>query len=244
MTKTIFICLIIFSKVLSHKRKEAKVNNRADIVIQNQLKQRESWKDAIVDAVVATLCYREKRVAADVSVLDDYEWLVTKRVKGAEKGQLQAHHGGFLKVTDVDIWDGACREVLEETGYQLDPSELVYLTSVGPAIYRSEMYLDGNSLDLVINSVEAEPNVGFSLPLFVADVTGFPVSSTTDGEVTGHSWMTAREIVQAYGLRSGVNLYSKFNYFQMFLPALMYLRGHWSPGRRAISLPGNYSYKF
>jgi len=219
------------------------VIQRSDITLSQQLKQRSNWKDAMVDAVVATFCFKDSSESTSGSVFDDFQWLVTKRVKGAESGQFQAHHGGFLKVTDVDIWDGACRELSEETGYKLRPANLVYLTSVGPAVYRSEMYLDDTIVTLDVSRVEAESSTAFSVPLFITNVTGCNSSSETDGEVIDHTWMTAREIIQTYGLR-GSNEYSRFNYFQMFLPALLFVVERWQPGQRAFSEPGSYSFSF
>lgn len=216
------------------------MSKRADIKLADQLDGRQKWKDPLVDAVVATFCVRTRSSPISRSILDRTEWLVTKRVKGAEKGQFQAHHGGFLKVTDSDIWTGACREVVEETGYQVSPANLIYLTSVGPAIFRSELTCKNSELILNISSVEAEPTVGFACPLFLTDVSSLLPEQETDGEVEVHSWMTAREIIEAYGSK-GDRQYSLFNYFQMFIPALLLMAKSWIPGQRAITQPGRYT---
>jgi len=217
--------------------------NRKDITLAKQLEQRKNWKDALVDAVVATFLVRKKQ-KEHMSVLADWEFLVTERVKGAEKGQLQAHHGGFMKVTDRDIYAGAVREVKEETGYVLDAdSDIFYLTSVGPELFRSEMSLYKNEMVLHVNEEEAEPAVGFALPLFIADVTGKKPEVKTDGEVRDPNWMTAEQIVTRFGRRWSQEPHSKFNYFQMLVPAILFLDGRWQPGQRSVSEPGRHVFK-
>jgi 8-oxo-dGTP pyrophosphatase MutT (NUDIX family) len=216
---------------------------RADITLREQMEKRKNWKKPLVDAVVATLCYRQipsSLATGAVFILDEVEWLLTKRVRGAEPGQLQAHHGGFMEVTDGDIYTAASRELSEETGYSVDPSKLKFLTMVGPEIYRSELgFGQNNNLLLTISDVEAEPTVGFALSVFVCDVGGMTPYSETDGEVKDPIWMTARQIVTAYGSK-GEATHSQFNYFQILLPALLSVAGKWTPGGRMVYQPGQY----
>ncbi len=182
---------------------------RKDMTLAAQLAASQAWKDPLVDAVVATFCYRH---LGGGNVLDAYEWLVTERVRGADVGQLQAHHGGFLQVTDRDIHDGAAREVLEETGYVLDPdTDLAYITSIGPAIYRSTAAILGSGYCmLTISEQEAEPDVAFVLPLFAANLTRKTPSHQTDGEVKDMCWMTARAIIDQFGKTEEGRPYSRF----------------------------------
>jgi 8-oxo-dGTP pyrophosphatase MutT (NUDIX family) len=226
---------------------------RKDIQLSEQLQKRQSWKDALVDAVVATVLFRQRTRAESGKLLDRIELLVTQRKKGAEKEQFQAHHGGFLKVTDRDIYAGAAREVLEETGFELNPdTELRYIMSIGPEMYRSELLCSERSwsfritkddLLLRISNTEAEPNVAFCLPIFVANVGGTRRRFETDGEVANATWMTVREIISQFGNR-GNKEHSQFNYFQILVPVLLYIGGRWKPDQRPDSLPGEYHFCF
>ncbi len=222
---------------------------RADINLQEQLEKRKNWKDPLVDAAVATILVRKVPENCCYSI-DEFEFLVTERVGGAEKGQLQAHHGGFLKVTDVDIYEGAAREVQEETGYKLHPAlDLFYLTTIGPSLYRSELFFERernplvraprHKLLLLIKNQEAEPSVGFALPVFWANVTDMQPLTKTDGEVKDPLWMTAPQIIEQFG-RQEDRPYSQFNYFQILVPAILHMHGRWKQGQRAVSLPGEY----
>lgn len=215
---------------------------RKDINLQDQLAKCRGWKDPLVDAVVATICHR--KVPGVSGVLDQYEFLVTERVRGAEKGQFQAHHGGFMKVTDRDLWHGGSREVEEETGYAVNPNGLYYITSTGPGLFRSEMEIEGDRrVHLHITEEEAEPQVAFVLPLFMADLTGIEPHEEIDGEVKGLEWLTGREIIGRYGSK-GDRPYSQFNYFHLLVMGMLDLSGQWRPGSRPISMPGKYSFQF
>lgn len=214
---------------------------RSDITLAGQFDKRKNWKDPLVDAVAATFLYRERDIGAS-SPLDRHEWLVTRRIKGAESGQFQAHHGGFMKVTDLDVWAAACREPREETGFLISPDDLTYVTSVGPALYRSELAMVSlGELELCISNTEAEPTVGFVLPLFLANVTGREPESDTDGEVDNQRWLTMREIIAQYG-EKGEREHSLFNYFQMLLPAFLMVLGRFKVAERAVAQPGTYRF--
>jgi 8-oxo-dGTP pyrophosphatase MutT (NUDIX family) len=218
--------------------------SRKDIKLAEQLAKRQAWLDALVDAVVATILVRQK-IDKIGSVIDDYEILVTKRLTGAEKNQYQGHHGGFLKTTDRDIYEGAVREVLEETGYELNPeSDLIYLTSIGPSLYRSELSLDTPKGEIIlhISEDEAEPDVAFALPLFVADVNGKEPKGRTDSEVGEAVWLTARQIIDKFGHKDD-RPYSQFNYFQILVPALLFLGKKWCCGQRLDTVPGEFRFK-
>ena len=218
-------------------------SKRADISLAAQLDGRAKWQNALVDSVVAAFLYRTKDNHG-IRILDDLEFLITTRVKGAEKGQHQAHQGGFMQVTDEDIWAGALREVMEETGYVLRMGDLRYLTSIGPAINRSQAEIvadDRNSFVLEISGEEAEPQVGFTLPLFIADISGMSPTKKIDGEVKDLRWMTPRAIIEQYG-KKGDGPHSKFNYFQMFSMALLYLSGSFKTADRTIARPGRYQF--
>jgi 8-oxo-dGTP pyrophosphatase MutT (NUDIX family) len=219
---------------------------RKDIRLIDQLAKRQTWQDPLVDAVVATVLIRQVTPHKTGLIVDDYEILVTKRLRGAEKNQHQGHHGGFLKTIDRDIYEGAIREVREEIGYELNPNhDLIYLTSLGPALYRSELSLDESRREIVlqISECEAEPNVAFVLPLFIADVSGRQPEEEVDGEVGEAIWMTARQIIKKFG-NKGDHPYSQFNYFQILMPALLFLKGKWSCGQRPDTLPGEYRFKY
>ena len=215
---------------------------RSDITLAEQFEKRKNWKKALVDCVGATFLYRERLKNGKVfSALDTYELLVTERLKGSETGQFQAHHGGFMETTDVDDWDGACREVAEEIGYNLAPDNLRRVTSIGPCLFRSELeIISDKEIRFTISDVEAEPNVAFILPLFSANVTGLERPGETDGEVTGGLWMTPREIITRFGSKGDLP-YSQFNYFQYLVPLLQHFNGERTYERRAISQPGVYT---
>ena len=223
---------------------------RKDILLSDQLERRKNWKDPLVAAAVATVLYRERMDYSTRDFLDGVEVLVTQRKKGAELDQFQAHHGGFLKPSDRDIYEGAAREVLEETGYRIDPNtELRYVTSVGPALYRSELSVAADSgrfgisrrskFMLRISEDEAEPAVAFALPIFLASADGKTPAVETDGEVAHAVWMTPRALISRFGSK-GSRPYSEFNYFQILVPALLSMIGEWKPGKRAVTLPGTY----
>ena len=217
---------------------------RRDITLAGQLDRRKNWKNPLVDAVSAAFIYRQvfRPEMTIFSPLDDIEWGVAKRAKGAETGQFQAHHGGFMQVTDGDIFDAASRELLEEAGYKAKPEDMIYLATIGPAIYRSELEIRrSGQLVLKISKEEAEPTVGFALPIFVTDMTTKSPRKKTDGEIHPLRYMTGREIIHEFG-KKGELPYSQFNYFQMFLPALLYVAGKWTPGARMVHKPGTYKY--
>ena len=71
---------------------------RSKIVRADQLEKRKGWDQPLVDPVAA--CFLVRKIRSGRSILRDWEFLVTERVAGAEKGQLQAHHGGFMQITD------------------------------------------------------------------------------------------------------------------------------------------------
>lgn len=218
---------------------------RKDIQIADQLERRKNWKRPLVDPAAATFLYRMRDAPREASLLDVYEFLVVERLKGAEQGQSQAHHGGIMDVNDVDVWDTAVREPQEEVGYNLDPNrDLTYIGSLGPAIYRSEMAVVRDNhfeqLRLHITDIEAEPTVGFTLSLFIADVSRKKVVTTPDGEVSAGEWLSIREIVELFG-KPDERGYSQFNYFQYLRLAYLFLRGNRVIGlMRAASAPGIY----
>lgn len=216
---------------------------RADITLAEQFEKRKNWRDPLVDAVAATFLVRRTASNKPLPIMEAWEFLVTERVKGAEMGQSQAHHGGFMKVTDRDIYATAAREPSEEVGYELDPDhDLAYMASVGPELYRSELFYDSKlGLVLKVSSEEAEPSAGFALPLFLANVTGKTPSTETDGEVATGNWMSGASIVQKYGSKQD-RPYSQFNYFQMLTIAILFLDGKWRPGARAVFAPGEYHF--
>lgn len=207
---------------------------RKDITRAEQLEKRKNWRDASVDAVVATVIFKREYNNSEP------KFLVVERLRGAEKGKFQAHHGGFLTITDQDIYSGAIREVLEETSYFLEETDLRYFTSIGPAIYRSDLTLKKIKEDVVliltISNEEAEPNVAFALPLFTTDVTKKDSGVKTDGEVSKGRWMTIYEIIEEFGGKE------KFNYFQILLAAYEFINENWYPGKRAMFKPGEYTY--
>ena len=219
---------------------------RKDITLAEQLEKRKNWKKPLVDSVVATFLRRKVRnlrtpqKASFVAQLDLYEYLVTKRMKGAETGQFQAHHGGFMEVTDANIMCGAVREVLEETGYIVSVHDLTFLSVIGPELYRSQMHIvDDRYVKLIISETEAEPSVAFTLPLFLVDVDNCARLEETDGEVTHGTWMTLREIIECYGMEVNEHGYSRFNYFQYLIPLLLFE----NPEFESVeSCPGTFQY--
>lgn len=169
---------------------------------------------------------------------------MVQRNRGAEKGQFQAHHGGFMDVADHDIFSGARREVFEKLGYDIPEYELEYLFSIGPGMYRSELTIENpDTITLHISDVEAEPAVGFVLPIFLADVGGKTPSSSTDGEVNVKKgrWMHLSQITAQFGRRSDLP-HSAFNYFQIFVPCVLYLNNYFNRGDRVDSSTGEYTY--
>ena len=223
------------------------MKSRANIKLSDQLEQRQQWKRPLVDAVVATFCYRkvkDREIPEGGCVLDTYEWLVSERVNGAENGQFQSHHGGYVDVIDIDIWAAACRELFEETGYNLQTWDLSFLTLVGPAIYRSELSLDRGSMTLSISDEEAESQTGFILSLFIADLSDCSPNSKTDGEVKNICWLSGRQIIEAYGSKKAGQSFTQFNYFQFFVIAMLQMSDNKRTTLRPVSQPGVYSWSF
>jgi 8-oxo-dGTP pyrophosphatase MutT (NUDIX family) len=215
--------------------------SRKDIKLSQQLESRKTWKDALVDAVAAT--FLVKTLDINPCGLNSYELLVTQRLKGAEKYQYQGHHGGFIKTTDRDIYGAAAREVLEETGYALNPdSDLVYLGSSGPCLYRSQLSINNEKIVLHISNIEAEPNTAFVLPLFIADVTGKEPRNETDGEVGKGVFMTPDKIIKEFCCKENNGEYSRYNYFQFLVPVLLFMAKKWRCGQRIPALPGEYRF--
>ena len=217
---------------------------RSDISLAEQFERRKNWRRPLVDSVVATVLHRRADSPLSASIFDVHEFLVVERLKGAEQGQFQAHHGGFVDMLDGDIFAAASRESFEETGYDTPSETLRYLFSVGPAIYRSELDLRGGNpvprLILQISNEEAEPTVGFTLPIFIADVTGKKPVRTIDQEVSAGRWLTCRQIVDEFGNKVDVP-YSKFNYFQILFSVMHYLADpSRPPGQRPAWKPGEY----
>lgn len=205
------------------------------VTIAKQLAAMSGWKDPIVWNVVSTIIYRQP---ASASNLLDYEFLVTKRLKGAAKGHLQTHHGGYLKPTDIDVMAGALRELREETGFVIPRDVMQLAAIIGPKLYRSTLELEGeHTLSLTITEQAAEPNAPFSLPLFVANVDGYKRNEQTDGEVGEMHWLTLRQIIAQYG-QSPI-----FNYFNILMASLRTILGE-KPDFFPPSSPGIYHLEF
>ncbi|MBU1203289.1 NUDIX hydrolase [Patescibacteria group bacterium] len=194
-----------------------------------QLEKEAGWKDPLTYAVVATiLCKRGQTLAQT-------QFLVTTRQQGAVKGHKQSHHGGFIKPTDQNVMAAARREVREETGFILEPSDMQFLSIMGPELYRSTMSHDDGftSFTLTITNEQAEPTAPFILTLFLADVSQAKRVSENDGEVSNQRWLSLSDIVKQYGQSM------KFNYFSFLWQAMILLVGRTVPPIPPTS-PGTY----
>jgi 8-oxo-dGTP pyrophosphatase MutT (NUDIX family) len=166
-----------------------------------------NWQNPVAHTVVATILYRLN------PSLMDWEFLITRRLKGAAKGHLQVHHGGFTQVTDKDQVAAAIREVREETGYCLKRHELAFFSLMGPEHYRSTMSFWEGYLKLTILDVPAEPTAPFVITLFSADVTGKEKESIPDGEVEEVGWPTLKQVIEQYGQSPTFNYFSFLFWF-------------------------------
>lgn len=178
-----------------------------------QMQKEAGWKDPIAYAVVATILYKPGPTIAST------QFLVATRQKGAAAGHHQTHHGGFIKPTDYSVMIAAMREVREETGFILKANDLLFLSLLGPELYRSTMSSSGANFTLTITDTQAEPTAPFIITLFAADVSHAFQLSEHDGEVRNLRWLDLATIVAQYGQSP------KFNYFSFLFQSMQKLVG-------------------
>jgi 8-oxo-dGTP pyrophosphatase MutT (NUDIX family) len=190
-----------------------------------------SWKDPIAHTVVATALY----IIVDGDNLefqDKYHFYVAKRVKGACRGYMQAHHGGHVKVTDKDLVAAAIREVKEETGFNLKRHQIDLVSIFGPELNRSIMVFNEGRFELTILDIQAEPSAPFICNLFMADATGLARSADTDDEVAAGEFLSLREIIDRFGNSL------EFNSFSMLFQCIKKLKG--TSDQFPETIPGKY----
>jgi 8-oxo-dGTP pyrophosphatase MutT (NUDIX family) len=189
-----------------------------DLTKAEQDEKTKNWKDPIAHSVVATALY----IIADGDNLefqDKYHFYVAKRVKGACRGYMQAHHGGHVKVTDKDLVAAAIREVKEETGFNLKRHQIDLVSIFGPELNRSIMAINEGRFELTILENQAEPSAPFICNLFMADATDLARSADTDDEVAPGEFLSLREIIDRFGNSL------EFNYFSMLFQCIKKLKG-------------------